>query len=233
MINMQRLLAVLCLGIAGIGSMPAAPVTGFPFADEDLTYTVNWPSGLSLGEGHMHAKHEGSNWSFELLVDASVPGFQVKDVYRSVSNAGFCSVSFDRNTSHGSKKAQEKETIDGTTATRDTLSGGGGSRIPVSDCVKDALTFLYFARRELGQGRVPPAQQILMGGLYQIRLDYAGAQSIPVNEVPTESDKIVCTVKGPASEFKFEVYFARDAARTPLLFKAPLAMGMFSMELVR
>jgi hypothetical protein len=29
------------------------------------------------------------------------------------------------------------------------------------------------------------------------------------------------------------MYFARDAARTPLLFKVPLAMGTFSMELVR
>jgi hypothetical protein len=29
------------------------------------------------------------------------------------------------------------------------------------------------------------------------------------------------------------MYFARDAARTPLLVKVPFALGKFSMELVR
>jgi hypothetical protein len=212
---------------------PAAALTGFPFTDEDLNYSVNWPSGLSLGESHLHAKHSGSTWDFELDVDAGVPGYQVKDVYRSRSTSAFCSVSFDRNTSHGARKAQEKETINGAEATRDSLNGGGVSQLPVPDCVKDALTLLYFARRELGQGRVPNSQQMLFGGLYQIRFDYAGAQTISVGERPAESDKVVCTVTGPTSSFKFEMYFARDPARTPLLVKAPLAMGMFSMELVR
>jgi hypothetical protein len=32
---------------------------------------------------------------------------------------------------------------------------------------------------------------------------------------------------------QFEVYFARNPARTPLLFRVPLALGRFSMELVR
>jgi hypothetical protein len=212
---------------------PAAALSGFPFTDEDLNYSINWPSGLSLGESHLHARHSGSNWNFELDVDAGVPGYQVKDVYRSDTTSSYCSASFDRNTSHGGHKAQEKETINGSQATRTTLNGGGMSQLPVPDCVKDALTLLYFARRELGQGRVPNSQQMLFGGLYQIRLDYAGAQTIQIGEQPAESDKVVCTVSGTAASFKFEMYFARDPARTPLLIKAPLAMGMFSMELVR
>jgi len=212
---------------------PAAALTGFPFTDEDLNYSVNWPSGLSLGESHLHAKHSGSSWNFEMDVDAGVPGYQVKDVYHAQSSAAFCSAEFDRNTSHGGHKGQEKETISGGQATRESLNGGGVSQIAVPDCVKDALTMVYFARHELGQGRVPSAQQMLFGGLYQVRLDYAGAQTIEVGEVPAESDKVVCTVTGPTASFKFEMYFARDAARTPLLIKAPLAMGTFSMELVR
>lgn len=212
---------------------PAAALTGFPFTDEDLNYSINWPSGLSLGESHFHARHSGSTWNFELDLDAGVPGYQVKDVYHSQSTSAFCSESFDRNTSHGARKAQEKETVSGGAATRDSLNGGGVSQVPVPDCVKDALSLVYFTRHELGQGRVPNAQQMLFGGLYQIRLDYAGAQTIQVGEQPAESDKVVCTVTGPTSSFKFEMYFARDPARTPLLIKAPLAMGMFSMELVR
>jgi Protein of unknown function (DUF3108) len=228
----------LCFGAepsqAKAQSSAPAPLTGFPFTDEDLTYSVNWPSGINLGEAHLHAKHAGPKWNFSFTLDAGVPGFQVKDVYHGESTAEFCSVSFDRNTLHGARKTEEKETIDRNRgiATRVTKGDGGTSDIAVPDCVKDALTFLFFAREELGQGRVPAAQKILFGGLYQMTLAYAGGPIIPIAGKQVQSDEIVCTVKGPASEFKFEMYFARDPARTPLLVKVPLAMGAFSMELV-
>ncbi len=225
-------LAIFALFLTS-GITRAAVLTGFPFADEDLNYSVNWPSGLSLGEAHLHSKHSSENWRFEFDVDAGVPGYQVKDIYRSDATPSFCAISFDRHTSHGGHKAEETETIHGTQATRDTGNGGGSGKISVPDCVKDALTLLYYARRELGQGRVPNAQQILFGGLYSVRLDYGGAQTIQIAEQPAVSDKVTCTIKGPASSISFDMYFARDAARTPLLIKAPLAMGMFSMELIR
>jgi hypothetical protein len=41
------------------------------------------------------------------------------------------------------------------------------------------------------------------------------------------------TVQGPASEITFEMFFARDAARTPLVIRVPLSPGMFSLELAR
>lgn len=212
-----------------------APLTGFPFTDEDLTYTVNWPSGINLGEAHLHAKRAGMKWDFSFTIDAGVPGFQVKDVYHAESTSDFCSATFDRTTTHGSRKTEEKETVDRNRgiATRVTKGDGGQSDIPVPDCVKDALTFLFYTREELGQGRVPTAQKVLLGGLYQISLAYTGAPMIPVAGTQVQSDEVVCTVKGPSSEFKFEMYFARDPARSPLLVKAPFAMGTFSMELVR
>ena len=100
-------------------------------------------------------------------------------------------------------------------------------------CVKDALTYLFFTRRELGQGRVPGAQKILFGNLYDMRMTYAGAPMIAVGGKQVQSDQVTCTVKTASSEYSFDVYFARDAARTPLLISAPLAMGKFSMELIR
>lgn len=230
---------LLVLGFALASCPPAnAQNTGFPFTDEDLNYSVNWPSGLSLGEAHMHAKHSGSIWNFELNIDASVPGFQVKDTYRGNATNEFCSTAFDRITSHGSRKTDEKETISvapgGVTSVKRTTAGDGGeSQFTAPGCVKDALTLLYYARRELGQGRVPPAQQFLFGGLHQIRLDYAGAQIITIAEAPVQTDKVICTIKTATGELKFEAYFARDPARTPLLFKSSLAMGFFLMELVR
>ena len=230
---MKILPLLATLAFASALCCPLHAQSGFPFTDENLNYSVNWPSGLSLGAGHMHARHTGATWNFELNLDAGVPGYQVKDTYRSTGNSEFCSSSLDRITSHGTRKTEENETISGSTVKRSTANGGGQSQLTVAGCVRDALTLLYFARRELGQGRVPPAQPFLFGGLNQIRLDYAGAQTITVGEASEISDKVICTVKTSSTEFKFEAYFARDPARTPLLFKAGLAMGMFSLELVR
>jgi hypothetical protein len=80
---------------------------------------------------------------------------------------------------------------------------------------------------------VPPGQEILFGGIYDISLAYGGEQTIRAGNKPTVSDKVLCGLKGPSSSLQFEIYFARDAARTPLLVKVPFATGSFSMELVR
>jgi hypothetical protein len=211
-------------------------LTGFPFTDESLTYSVNWPSGLGLGEVHVRARRDGPGWIFDLSVDAGIPGLQVKDTYTSHANGDFCSTEFTRDFSHGAKKSSEKETIERSqeTVTRKTIPNGGGqSQFSIPDCVKDGLTMLFYARRELGQGRVPAPQQILFGGLYDMTLTYAGEQTIQVGGKPAISDKVLCSVKGPSSSEEFEMYFARDPARTPLLVKVPFPVGSFSMELVR
>jgi len=221
------------LGLCRLAAAAAGP-TGFPFTDEDLNYSVNWPTGVSLGEAHLHAKHTGANWNMSFDIDAGVPGFQVKDTYRAEAGPDFCSLSFSRDASHGARKTEETETIDRARelATRNT-QGGGTGEIQVPDCVKDALTFLFYTREEMGQGRVPAAQQILLGGLYDVSLDYTGAPLIPINGKQVQTDEVICTFKGKSATFSFEMYFARDAARTPLLVKVPLAMGTFSMELLR
>jgi len=237
MIILKTAAALVSTFLLAAVAAPPSPqqLNGFPFTDETLNYSVNWPSGLSLGEGHLSAKHSSAGWNFELNLDAGVPGYPVKDSYLSSATNDFCSTIFERTSQHGSRQTDEKETVDsqGLTAKRVTLKGGGESTFAVPGCVKDALTFLYFTRRELGQGRVPPAQQTLFGNLYQTRLEYSGAQVIPVGGKGVETDKIISSMQGPSSNLKFEMYFARDAARTPLLIKVMLAMGPFSMELVR
>jgi hypothetical protein len=55
-----------------------------------------------------------------------------------------------------------------------------------------------------------------------------------VGDVPVQTDRIFCTVTvRETQKYEFEVFFARDAARTPLLIRAPFALGAISMELVR
>jgi hypothetical protein len=207
--------------------------SGFPFADEALTYAVHWPSGLVLGEAKLSAVQLRGNWTFDLKLEASVPGYPVKDSYHSVANLNLCASEFDRDTSHGAKKASEKTSIANGTAVRQTV-GGGKSELSVAACAHDALTFLFYARREMGQGKIPPADSLLFGAAYPISLQYIGPQNISVNNVLTEADRVLCTVQARANQtYQFEVFFARDAARTPLMVRAPFALGAISMELVR
>ena len=225
---------------AAAAALPLAPATaqtGFPFQDETLHYNVNWPSGLSLGEATFTAHHQGGAWELAMTLDAGVPGFAVADKIRSSVTDGLCSLELERDISHGAKQTREKTTFDQKkgAATRTTVLplGGGTSTFSTPSCPRDAMAFLYFARRELGQGRVPPAQQVFFGSAYSVRMDYTGAQTITVGDKPSVTDHLVVNVKGPKSSFSFEMFFARDAARTPLLIRVPLSVGTFSLELVR
>jgi len=213
-------------------------LSGFPFQNETLRYNVNWPSGLSLGEAVVTAGKVDAAWQFDLNLSVGVPGFPIGDKYRSSATAtDLCSTELNREISHGSKKVTEKTTFDqkAGTAKRQTVvpAGGGQSDLSFHGCGRDALAFWFFARRELGQGRVPPAETVFFGSGYSARLEYTGAQTIPVAEKQTVTDHLVAHIKGPASDFTFEVFYARDAARTPLLLKIPVTVGTISMELVR
>ena len=50
---------------------------------ETLHFSVNWPSGLSLGEAELTSVYSPSGaWSFSMKVDAALPGFLVGDEIR-------------------------------------------------------------------------------------------------------------------------------------------------------
>ena len=208
---------------------------------ETLTYTVNWPSGLSLGEAQLlatkQAPQEGSpeRWELRFTLDAAIPGFSVADRLRSVATSELCSVEFERDTTHGKRSGKELTTFDpsAATATRQTVvpAGGGKSELSPPPCAKDAVTFLYFVRRELAQGRLPQSQTIFFGGPYQIHLEFGGRQRLRVGEEQVEADRISASMKGPASSISFEIFFAQDRTRRPVLVRVPLPLGAFTMEL--
>lgn len=244
---MKRLLAsaVLLGALAAVWAQTAqkpapaaaAPkLTGFPFQDESLHYSIRWPSGLSLGDVAFTARHATSGWTFDAAIDAGVPGFSISDRYHSVVTPELCSTELERNVSHGAKKTTEKTTFDqrNRTAHRVTVfPEGGKSDFDLPSCARDALAFVYFARAELGQGRVAPPQQVFLGSAYSVVLRYTGEATIRLDEKPAVTDRVTISVRGPKSDVNVEAYFARDAARTPLVVKLPLSMGTFSMELVR
>ena len=227
-----ELAAALCLGGA------ASAQTGFPFQDESLHYTINYTSGLSLGDANLTAHKTSAGWDFTVSLDAAVAGFNIRDKYTSSFAAGYCSTELKRDAIHGARTTREKTTFDQDKGTAKRVtefpSNGGSSDLNTGPCGRDAITFLYFARKELGQGRVPPPQYAYFGSAYQVRENYTGAQTITLaDKKPETTDHLVFSVKGPKAEFSVEVFFARDAARTPLLIKIPQAAGTLTMELVR
>ncbi len=201
---------------------------------ESLHYTINWQSGLSLGEGALiSTKSAEGVWSSELTLDAAVPGFTIRDEYRSKANAGFCSDWLERTTIRGSRKNSEKVTFDQEhhNLKRET-QGGGNSQSQIADCGRDALTFLQYVRQELSQGRIAPNQPVYLGSKYDLQLTYTGTESIKQADQRIEADKVRVSIHGPKSDLTIELYFARDDVRTPVLARLPLALGVFTVELL-
>jgi hypothetical protein len=228
---MRWLFLSACLLSAGSGSGQPAPA----FHGESLNYNLNWPSGLSLGEAQIGASRAApGKWEFLLKLDASLPAFPIVDRYRSVAENDFCSVELEKETQHGARKGKEKTTFDSQsgTATRTTVNGGK-SEFKIPACARDAVAFLYHLRRELASGRIPPAQTVYFGAAYNVRFEYGGVQNVRVGEERIEADRVKVTVKGPAASHGFEVFFQRDALRTPVLARIPAALGIFSLELAR
>jgi hypothetical protein len=215
----------------------APKATGFPNTGESLNYALKWPGGASLGEAHLSAAKTGGGWQFDFSMDASVPGFAVSDHYHSRANADFCSLQLEKETTHGAHHTHEKTVFDykAGSATRTTLvEGGGHTDIDINDCAHDGLDYVFYARRELGAGHgVPKEQDVLFGASYSAQMQFAGVQDVTVGGKHLQADHIIFNLKGPASDYKLEIFFDRDPARTPLIVKAPLPVGTLSMELVR
>jgi hypothetical protein len=231
---------ILLCALISAPLLPAADQwTGFPFQNETLRYRVIWPGGKALGEVTMgaHKTAEGG-WDFDMSTNVAIPIVPIADTYKASSATfDFCSVTLTREISHGNKRVVERTQFDQkrNQAMRQTTvpAGGGKTELALPTCGRDALTYVYFARREMGQGRIPPAGKVFFGSPYEVKTNYTGAMEIPVAGKPKTTDKLEVSVKGPASEFKVEVYYDRDAARTPLLIKIPVTIGTVSLELVR
>ncbi len=220
-------------GAAAEAAKSAAPQN----KSETLHFSVNWPSGLSLGEGELSSVYTSSGtWSFSMKVDAALPGFPLAESAQSTAGKDLCSVELTKESTRGRRKTTEKTTFDPSklTATRRTVTNDGGKteyRIP--GCARDAMSFVQFIRRELAAGRLPQPQQVYYGAPYQTRVQYVGTQSVRSGNEMVEADKLTASIKGPASELTVELLFRRDPTRTPLSVTIPVTIGKFTVEFDR
>ena len=225
----------LKLLLAGICALPVFAQT--LSQDETLRYNVNWPSGLSLGEAVLTAHRTSSGWELEMTVDAGIPGLRITDRFHSVTRPEGCSLSLERDMSFGSRKTKDETKFDYAkgVAQRTTSGGGGSSEVPIaSHCASDALGFVYIVRQALARGGLPPSPcPMLFGAIYRVALQNKGQQNITVGGQTAAADCVTVSIKGPASNNTAEIFFARDAARTPLRARIPTNLGSIALELTR
>lgn len=218
---------------------PAAVEATKPAAgkSETLRFNVNWPSGLSLGEGELTSTTAPAGWTFSLKIDAAIPAFPIAENVKSTAGPDLCSTELTKEATRGRRKVGEKTTFDASklTATRKTtnMPDGGKTEIRINACAKDALTFIQFLRRELAAGRIPQAQQVYYGAGYQTRVQYIGTQRVRSGNEFIDADKLTAFVKGPASDFTLDFLFARDPSRSPISVTIPVAIGKFTLEFER
>lgn len=201
---------------------------------ESLKYELNWASGLSLGEAILTAAPSATQLNFAFQMDASVPGFLLSESADSRATPEFCSVLLYKRGSRGKRKVDERTEFDPDkmTATRKT-EGGGKSELSTSRCAKDALTYFYFMRRELAAGRLPTQQRVYYGGPYSVTVKFAGSEKVRIGGESVDAEKISASIKGANADITADLFFARDAVRTPLLVQVPLKVGALRLELVR
>lgn len=231
----MRLLSLALLALFPFLAAFAQP--GFPFTDETLRYNLSWQNGTSVGEATLTAYRSAAGWNLTAALHAGVPGFALVDQLQSAVDQGLCSQEFERSLTHGGKRTGEEITFDqrAGSATRTTVFpvGGGKTEFSIASCSRDALAFIYYARVELGQGKVPAPQYVYFGSAYTVTLQYAGPENIASGGKPVVADRVHAAVKGPKADFQCDLFFARDAARTPLAIRIPLPLGAFSLDLVR
>src|SRR4051812_6716682 len=120
---------------------PPAPAVQPQSKSETLHFNVNWPSGLSLGEGEMTSNLGADGWSLSYHLDAGVPGFAVNESAHSKASTDLCSLEFTKEGTRGKRHVEETSTFDSAslTATRTTANGGGKTETHTSACARDAL----------------------------------------------------------------------------------------------
>lgn len=208
---------------------------GLPIAEnEQLTYTIAWPSGLPVGRADFTARYVDPGWRFELSLNASLPDMDIDDAYVSRTDAETCSLEFEKHARHGAKRTHEFLRFGTNAVERINLEAGGRERpgiVPTRSCARDALAYLYYLRKDLAAGRVPPPSDIFFGAGYHLKLEYAQTRPLVWEAERRLVDEIRAVVRGPASQHAFSVYFGRDEARTPLLIRVELEGTPFTLRL--
>ena len=167
--------------------------------------------------------------------DAAVPAFAVTESAKSKGTKDLCSTELIKDGTRGQRSIEREDQVrHGETHSHSQTGGGGGkSEIGSAPVQGTHRTFISMSGRSLLPDVSPPQQAVYYGSAYQTRLQYTGTQKMRSGDEFVDADRLTATIKSSSKEMTVDLFFARDAARTPLLVQIPVAVGKFSVEFVR
>lgn len=231
----MKTIVLLVTGVLALTGMAVAETTPpAPFKNgETLRYDIVWPSGLRLGEAQFSANSNQAGWAFAASLSANLPALTIEDKYSSKTDFALCSTSFKKTIAHGSRKQNEEVEFHQSEnqALRRNLADGTTQNLLVPPCARDALTYLYYLRQELAQGRVPPPDDFNFGTQLQLSVSYVETREIEVSGRHQPADRLLVDVAGGEEPINIEIFLGKDEARTPLLIRVPFELGTFSLKL--
>ncbi|MBI3894572.1 MAG: DUF3108 domain-containing protein [Acidobacteria bacterium] len=211
----------------------AAPSFSPLTSGERLTYRLLWPSGLNLGEAILEASPSATETHFQMTVEISLPQYVLRHSSSSVAaGEGLCSLQFREDVDDGTKKWWE-ETIEFDQVAHEAhrTRNGQTTTDSIPECAQDPITFLYYFRSRLAEGKPSDSGTLYRGGSFTVRVRAAGSETVPFRGQQRPTEKFVVTYPSQNQEMTFELWLSTDAERLPLRMRVPSPLAVFTAEL--
>ena len=230
---------ILGLGWAVLSAAPGVPAAGAAPAfrpltnGEKLTYKLIWPSGVSLGEAVMEASPSGAETHFQVTVEINLPQYALRHSSSSVAaGEALCSLRFHQETGEGAKKWWE-ESVEFDQAAHEVhrTRDGQSTTASIAACAQDPLTFIYYFRSRLAEGKPPDSGTLYRGENFNVRVRKAGTETVAFRGQQRTAEKYVVTFPSQNQEMTIELWISTDAERVPVRIRVPSPLAVFTAEL--
>ena len=200
---------------------------------EKLTYKLLWPSGVSLGEAVMESSPSGAETHFQVTVEISLPQYALRHSSSSAATGeALCSLRFHQETGEGAKKWWE-ESVEFNQAAHEAhrTRDGQTTTASIAACAQDPLTFIYYFRSRLAEGKPPDSGTLYRGENFNVRVRAAGTETVAFRGQQRATEKYVATFPSQNQEVTIDLWISTDAERVPVRMRVPSPLAVFTAEL--
>lgn len=219
-------------GARALPAQEARPALAALVSGETLKLRLLWPSGVTLGEAVMSATAGQNDLHFEMTVEADLPIHNISGSFTSIATReGLCSIQYHRKMNEGPKVSEESIDFDQKAHQARRTLGGQTATLPIPQCARDPLTFLYYYRNQLATGSPADLSTFFLGPERSLEVKPAGTEKVSAGGRERSAGKYLVTYHGPNSARTFDLWFSADGAREPVLIRLPSSLAIFSAEL--
>jgi hypothetical protein len=199
---------------------------------ETLRFRLLWPSGVGLGEAVLTVSAGQSQLHLDMTVDADLPIQKISGKFSSVATPnGLCSIQYHRKMIEGSKTSEETIEFDQKAHQAKRTVNGQTATLPVSECAKDPLAFLYYFRSELAKRRTAQISSLVLAPDKSLEISSGTTETITAGGRQRKAQKFSAAIRYPYSTKSFEVWFSTDGRWEPLMVRLPSPLAVFSAEI--